>query len=139
MRISASLCTESFQRYGSSTPTLKMPPMGLRPMVARTPCRFCRRPYGHEAAACLTVGEEDGRVFTDVFHIEVAERAAAGVGNEAGRGIDFANLAVPQAPQLEETLLAPLGVGAAGWVLRVVGAGEIEAGGGAEIGLQCSQ
>ena len=34
-RISAPFCTESFQRYGSSTPTLKRPITGLRPITAR--------------------------------------------------------------------------------------------------------
>src|SRR5674476_314754 len=34
-RISGALCTESFHRYGSSTPTLKMPPIGFTPMVER--------------------------------------------------------------------------------------------------------
>ena len=42
-RISGSLCTESFQRYGSSSPTLKMPPIGLRPITERY--SFARRPF----------------------------------------------------------------------------------------------
>src|SRR5450759_2119548 len=33
--ISASLCTESFQRYCSSNPTLNMPPRGFSPIDAR--------------------------------------------------------------------------------------------------------
>ena len=44
-RISAGLCTESFQRYGSSRPTLKMPTIGLRPIVARN--SFPRFPFAH--------------------------------------------------------------------------------------------
>ena len=35
IRSSASPCTESFQRYGSSMPTLKMPPTGFEPSTAR--------------------------------------------------------------------------------------------------------
>ena len=34
-RISGSLCTESFQRYASSRPTLKIPPIGRRPITER--------------------------------------------------------------------------------------------------------
>jgi len=44
-RISGSLCTESFQRYGSSTPTLKIPPIGRRPITDRS--SFARRPLFH--------------------------------------------------------------------------------------------
>ena len=44
-RISGSLCTESFQRYGSSRPTLKMPPTGRRPMTERN--SFAVRPFTH--------------------------------------------------------------------------------------------
>ena len=44
-RISAGLCTESFQRYGSSSPTLKMPTIGLRPSVARN--SLPRFPFAH--------------------------------------------------------------------------------------------
>ena len=84
MRISAGLWTESFQRYGSSTPTLKMPPIGLRPMVARYSLPFL--PLAHGAitpAAALAVGEEDGRELADGLHVERAGRAAAGVGDHA--------------------------------------------------------
>ncbi len=42
---SGSLCTESFQRYGSSTPTLKIPPTGFGPMTERY--SFARRPFAH--------------------------------------------------------------------------------------------
>src|SRR5688572_26611239 len=34
-RSSGASCTESFQRYGASSPTLKMPPTGLEPIAAR--------------------------------------------------------------------------------------------------------
>src|SRR5678815_4401783 len=44
-RISGSLCTESFQRYASSKPTLKMPPIGRRPMTDRN--SFARWPLAH--------------------------------------------------------------------------------------------
>ena len=43
--ISGSLWTESFQRYGSSRPTLKMPPIGRRPITERY--SFARWPLLH--------------------------------------------------------------------------------------------
>src|SRR6185436_9745144 len=46
MRISASLCTESFHRYGSSTPTLKIPTIGLRPIVERNSLPFLPLTHG---------------------------------------------------------------------------------------------
>ena len=46
-RISASLCTESFQRCGSSTPTLKIPPTG-RPSITAW-YSLPRRPFEYGA------------------------------------------------------------------------------------------
>ena len=39
-RISSALCTESFQRYASSTPTLKRPATGFPPTAARYSLAF---------------------------------------------------------------------------------------------------
>ena len=85
MRISAPFCTESFQRYGSSTPTLKMPPMALRPKVARYSLPFLPLAQGGvEPAAGLAVGEERRRQLADRLHVELTQRAAAGVGDDSG-------------------------------------------------------
>ncbi len=42
------------------------------------------RPGRHEAVACLAIGKQGGREIADGLHVEVAERAAAGVGEEGG-------------------------------------------------------
>ena len=60
MRISAGLWTESFQRYASSTPTLKMPPIGLRPIVARYSLAFL--PLAHGAISPLRAWRSANRI-----------------------------------------------------------------------------
>src|SRR5207248_8680140 len=57
---------------------------------------------------------------------ERAERAAAGVGDEARARIDRADLAIPQAPQLEQPLLLPREIRAARGVARIGGPRQIE-------------
>ena len=59
--------------------------------------------------------------------------AAAVVGDEAGFGVDLADLGVPEIDEVDEALRAPVDVGSARGILWVGGAGEIEAGGGTEV------
>ena len=87
---------------------------------------FAVGPGSHQAAARLAVGEEDGGELADGLHVEVAEGAAAAVGDVAGGRIDLADLGVPEAPEFEQALLAPGDVGAARGVLRIVGARQID-------------
>ena len=70
-------------------------------------------PRRAEAAARLAVGKQRGRQLADGLHVEIAERAAAGVGDEARVGIDLRIFVVPQAPQIEQALLLPHDVGGA--------------------------
>src|SRR5262245_58557405 len=65
------------------------------------------RPRRHQAAPSLSVGEERGREFSDGLHVEIAERAAPRVGDEAGVRVDLLDLAIPQTPQLEQPLFPP--------------------------------
>ena len=67
------------------------------------------------------------------LHVEFAQRAAAGIRDEARVGIDLADLRVPQAPEFEEALLLPFDIGAARRILRIGGARQVQAGGVAEI------
>ncbi len=90
-------------------------------------------PGGHQAAAGLAVGKQRGRQLADGLHVQVAERAAAGVGDVARRGIDLADLGIPQAPQLEQALLVPHDVVAPRGILRVGGARQVQAAEGVEI------
>jgi len=81
----------------------------------------------------LAVGHERGREFADFFHVKGTGRAAAGVGNDAGIGIDRTHGGVPMLPQIEEALLPPENVGATRGVLGIVRARKIETGSGLEI------
>src|SRR5262249_59186488 len=82
------------------------------------------RPGCREPAASLSVGDEHGGEFADALHIQRTGRAAAGVRDDAGVGVDFADLRVPEAPQVEEPLLTPEDISTPRRVLRFGGAGE---------------
>ena len=134
MRISASLCTESFQRYASSTPTLKMPPIGLLPIVGAVLLRVLAvGPRGHEPAPRLAVGEQRRGELADGLHVERAGRAAPGVRDDARVGVDLADLRVPEPPELEEALLVPGDVRASRGILRVVRPRQLVPGRGPEV------
>ncbi len=70
-------------------------------------------PRSHQPAARLAVGEQDGRQRADRPSCPACWSRRRRVGDEAGVGIDAADLRVPEAPQLEKPLLAPKDVGAA--------------------------
>src|SRR5580765_369979 len=72
------------------------------------------RPRRGKTAARLAVSDERGRELADFRHVERTGRAASGIRDDAGVGIDFANLAVPELPQVEQPLLSPENVSAAG-------------------------
>ena len=102
-RISGSLCTESFQRYGSSRPTLKMPPMGLLPITARY--SFARRPLAHggvKPAPRLIVGELDRRQLAGGLEVRRSIR------DEARLGVARANRLIPLPPERRQSRLLPL-------------------------------
>src|SRR5262249_42421650 len=68
-------------------------------------------------------------------HVEVRERSSAGIRDEPRLWVRLPDLAVPEAPELEQALFAPEDIGAARRVLRVVRARQIEAGRGLEARL----
>ena len=82
-------------------------------------------PRGGQPAPSLPVGDERRRKLADALHVQRARRAAAGVRDDAGVGIDLADLGIPEPPQVEEPLLPPENVSAARRVLRVVRAGQL--------------
>src|SRR5690242_19464022 len=59
-RISGSLCTESFQRYASSTPTLKIPPIGRLPSAARYSLPFF--PFAQDGVSPLRACRSANRI-----------------------------------------------------------------------------
>ena len=133
-RISAALCTESFQRYGSSSPTLKMPTIGLlahrgAELLPALPVR----PGHRDAASRLMIGDEHRRELADAHHVERAAGAAAHVRDDARVGAHRAHRVVPRAPEREEPILPPEDVRVASRILRIVGARQLEAGRGAEV------
>ncbi len=91
-------------------------------------------PGRHEPVARLTVGHEHRRQLADALHVEPAGGAAPGVGDDAGVGVDLADLRVPEAPQGEEPFLPPLPIVALRRVLWLRGPREIATGGGVEAG-----
>ena len=86
-----------------------------------------------QAAPRLAVREERVGQLSDRLHVEVRQRAAAGVGDEARRGVERADLPVPQPPQLEEPLLAPDDVGATRRIARVRRARQLHPGSRLEV------
>ena len=55
-------------------------------MVERYSLPFLPLAHGaHEAAPALSIGKERGRELADGLHVEIAERAAAGVGDVTAR------------------------------------------------------
>src|SRR5207247_5379296 len=82
-------------------------------------------PRRGKTAAGLAVGDERGRELADFRHVERAGCAASGVRDDARVGINLANLAVPELPQVEQPLLSPENVSAAGGVLRIAGARQL--------------
>ena len=85
---------------GSSTPTLKIPTMALLPMVARYSLPFLPLAQGGmRPERRLAVGEERGASSPMVFMSRSDERAAAGVGDVAGVGIDLPESCVFQRRQ----------------------------------------
>ena len=80
----------------------------------------------------LAIGNHDGRKLGDGFHVEITQRAPAGVGNVARAGVDGADFLVPQTPKIEEALLPPEDVLTARRILRVKGAGQVKPRGIAE-------
>src|SRR5207253_5152974 len=83
------------------------------------------RPRRRQAAAALPVGDQHRRQFADALHVQRAGRAAAGVGDDAGVGMNLADLRVPEAPQVEKPLLTPEDIGTSRRFLRVGGPGEL--------------
>ena len=79
------------------------------------------------------IGHERGREFADALHVERAEGAADGIGDDARVGVDGPHGLVPGLPQVEEPVLVPEDVGAARRVLRAGAARQIEAGRGLEV------
>src|SRR5262245_51950608 len=64
-------------------------------------------PRSSKPTTRLAIGEQRFGQFADFFHVERTGRAAAGIRNHTGVGIDLARLAVPQLPEVEKTLLPP--------------------------------
>ena len=99
-----------------------MPTIGLRPIAARYSLPFLPLAHGrHQAAPRLAVGHQRRGQLADPLHVERTGRAAAGVGNDAGVGIDLAHLGIPEPPQIKQPLLPPENVSAPRRVLRIVG------------------
>lgn len=94
---------------------------------------FAAGPGRGDAAASLAIGEQDRRAFTDRLHVEIGQRAAAGVGDVTRGGIDGADFRVPQAPEVEKALLTPGNVSATPRVPRVGRAWQVHARGGLEV------
>jgi len=69
-RVSSADCTESFQRFLSSMPTLKMPTMAFCPCGAIFLGILSVGPGRHQAGSALAIGEECRRQFSDGFHVE---------------------------------------------------------------------
>src|SRR5262249_37221460 len=79
------------------------------------------RPERRRSRSALAIGEQDVGNLAHGFHVERTERAAARVRDEPRAGIDGANLAAPQPPQLEQPILLPREVRApsrVAWVRR---------------------
>ena len=115
-------------------PTLKMPPTGLPPIVARYSFAFLPMAQGAMSPrrACRSANSIGARS-PMLRHVQAAGGAAAGVGDEAGVGVDLAQLRVPEAPQGEEPLLAATaGSRAARRPAGRAVRGQVVAGGGAE-------
>src|SRR5262245_55009747 len=89
-------------------------------------------PGGHQPDAGLAVGEECRGQLADGLHVERTRGAAARVGDDAGIGIDRADLGIPAPPKLEETLLFPEDVRPSSRILWVVCARQFAAGRGPE-------
>ena len=132
MRISASLWTESFQRYASSTPTLKMPPTGLLPIVARyslallplaqggiSPLRACRSANRIGASSPMTFMSRG----------LVAPPPALGITHESGW---ICGLRCPRVATGRRGAVAARADEPARGILRVVGSRQFMTGGGLE-------
>src|ERR1700722_4148476 len=90
------------------------------------PAIFSVGPGSHKSAPALAISNHHWRQFVDGLHVQVAECSAACIGNVTGTGIDSPDLLVPQAPEIEETLLAPNNVLFSCGILRIVGTRQIE-------------
>ena len=126
--ISGSLWTESFQRYGSSTPTLKMPPIGRRPITERS--SLARRPLFHG-------GVSPRRAWLSVNWMAASSPADFMLGGPLGmkRAAALARLhgRIPALPQLDQPRRAPFEVLPPRLVARVVRARQVQAGRGLEV------
>ena len=85
-RISSALCTESFQRYLSSSPTLVIPAIAFRPIVERNSLALLPEAHGgiSPALPCRSaqaVGINDPKC----LHVQVAQRSAAAIGEDSLR------------------------------------------------------
>ena len=78
-------------------PADRLPPHRRAVLLAVLPVS----PHRRQPAARLAVGEQNRRQLADRLHVQIGQRAAAGVGDVASRRIDLANLRVPQPPQFE--------------------------------------
>src|ERR1035441_10042865 len=83
-------------------------------------------PRSHQPVTALAIGNHGGRKLGNGFHIEIAQRAAAGIGNVARAGVDGADFLIPQTPKSEEALLPPGNILLARRVLRVKGARQVK-------------
>src|SRR5262249_48084449 len=60
-----------------------------------------------KAVARLAVGEEGWGELAGGLHGEGSHGSAAGVGDEAGAGIELADFTIPESPEIEQTLVGP--------------------------------
>jgi len=90
-------------------------------------------PRRHQAGATLAVGKKCVSQFSDGLHVELAQRAAACVGDIACIGVDVLDSVIPQPPKLEQPLLTPHDVLTPCRILWVMRAWQVHAAEGAKI------
>ena len=111
-----------------------MPPIGLRPIVERYSLPFL--PFAQGAVSPLRACRSANRVgamLADRLHVEIADARRRRCSEcSAPSGLILRISRVPQPPEFEQPLLPPVDVGAPRGILRIVGARQIQAGGGLE-------
>ena len=76
----------------------------------------------------LPVGKQRRRQIADRLHVQIAQRAAARIGEKRRIRIDLLDLRIPQPPQIEQPLFVPQNVLPAHRILRIRCARQILAG-----------
>src|SRR4029077_6404221 len=112
-RISGPACTESFQRYGSSTPTLKSPAIGFWSPTA--PDSLAPGPESRGAVLRVRAPEVPGRsepapgrvVHGQEVRARGALQAGRAIRNETRAGANRADRGVPHLPELAQPLPPP--------------------------------